>query len=664
MFTEIINYVKNYYRASRLPSKLTPSLMRSFLLSSNYSDVGFTRKIYPTKLKLVLEDSPFTDGSTFYYPVSFLEEQYFDYIEDLYTSSDYVNVAIALFNGIAVHEAAHCKLITDFYENEISRRSYGKNKSEVFNKKYMSTAFNHLGISFDFDDANNRQKIALMSLALNITEDMYIERCFVPYYFSWANKFLSFATDIYFDRLHFNKLHEKSDAITIADIHFLRSNDTDFVNELCEIELISNAKDIFSKLKSNSKLADRAIVAAEIYQLMANDMEQNPDNYQNNDSFDEAMMQALQQIKELLQKIASGELSNEEIKNLLKVMGEGNGEFNPENTSTGEHLEQAEIDDINKESEETEQFLYKEFLKQQQSDIWQKDVVIEDVLEGKHFKERNRSSGISKNTTIKFLPYLKNLAGMFKYAKHGKIRNYRHLESGILDDSNLHNIALGNVFRTVKQERHVRNKAQVVIMVDLSGSTNSLNGSNMPLFQEELNLSYSMQKLLTASNIPNVAYGHTTYHSSNGYSSEIAGLGCFEMPYVNTKGKIITKQKFEERYNKMLVAAGLYGNADGYALRFASEQFDFSKKQTKVLIMINDGLPAEATWGGYTAESELKESIELVRKKGIVVLAFAATEKVVEDLIPLYGEEFVVKAYGQNSDKEAGKILNAMIPTY
>ena len=63
------------------------------------------------------------------------------------------------------------------------------------------------------------------------------------------------------------------------------------------------------------------------------------------------------------------------------------------------------------------------------------------------------------------------------------------------------------------------------------------------------------------------------------------------------------------------------GNADGFAIAKVGEiMMNDSKNKNKILVVISDGLPAAAGYGGDKGEKHVKSVVDALEKKGIEVV--------------------------------------------
>ena len=127
-------------------------------------------------------------------------------------------------------------------------------------------------------------------------------------------------------------------------------------------------------------------------------------------------------------------------------------------------------------------------------------------------------------------------------------------------------------------------------------------------------------------NIPIMVYGHSTGYTKKGYTVDLYSYAEFD----DIDGN--------DRY-RMMDISSRGSNRDGAAIRFVAEQLIKRPEEVKILILVSDGQPADAGYGGTAAEEDLRGIKHEYTKKGILFVAAAIGDDK-QNIERIYGDSF------------------------
>lgn len=123
--------------------------------------------------------------------------------------------------------------------------------------------------------------------------------------------------------------------------------------------------------------------------------------------------------------------------------------------------------------------------------------------------------------------------------------------------------------------------------------------------------------------IPVMVYGHST------------GQGTVEL-YSYAEFESIDR---DDQYRMMDIGAR-GSNRDGAALRFVAEQLSKRPEEIKILMIVSDGQPADAGYGGTAAEEDLRGIRQEYQRKNIIFVAAAIGDDK-QNIERIYGDSFM-----------------------
>jgi len=179
----------------------------------------------------------------------------------------------------------------------------------------------------------------------------------------------------------------------------------------------------------------------------------------------------------------------------------------------------------------------------------------------------------------------------------------------------------GKIFAKRDAQRRQNKRVEVIINVDLSGSTYGHVVNN------EVGAAKAMSKTLMSAGIPHSVYGHTSTRRNRPL---IIRIFSFQMKENDSNWK--------ERFEKSERLA-LCQNFDGVVINELAEAFTDREAQ-KFLINLSDGRPAAPGYSGQAADDHTRKAIEAARNKGIGVFAISVVSHVVSANNALYGKEY------------------------
>jgi hypothetical protein len=225
---------------------------------------------------------------------------------------------------------------------------------------------------------------------------------------------------------------------------------------------------------------------------------------------------------------------------------------------------------------------------------------------------------------------------------------------GRLDASRLymHRFA-GSILRTQKVERDDKGEPNVIVLMDVSGSTSgravnadgNWRDDEATIFNFITTGGYFIHKSLSSVGISHSIYAHTV---GRGAGAEIIGVAAFENVLNPVSKKIVTTptSSAEVRFS-YLNAVYMGGNADGAALDFVTEAA-IDKSKENLIIVVSDGAPTETV--GKTKmspEEHLVSIINKLRTDGhyVVAMTVVNNKEVIQANDRIYGAANNIVAY-------------------
>jgi len=128
-------------------------------------------------------------------------------------------------------------------------------------------------------------------------------------------------------------------------------------------------------------------------------------------------------------------------------------------------------------------------------------------------------------------------------------------------------------------------------------------------------------------NIPILVYGHSTGYSKDGDCVDLYSYAEFDA---------IDR---DDRFRLMDISAR-GSNRDGAAIRFVAERLSKRPEEVKILILVSDGQPSHAGYGGTAAEEDLRGIKREYAKKGILFIAAAIGDDR-QNIERIYGDSYL-----------------------
>jgi cobalamin biosynthesis protein CobT len=181
----------------------------------------------------------------------------------------------------------------------------------------------------------------------------------------------------------------------------------------------------------------------------------------------------------------------------------------------------------------------------------------------------------------------------------------------------------GKIFAKRDSSKKTNNRMEIIINVDLSGSTAG------EVLKNELNAAKAISIALKSARIPHTVLGHT----SNSYDKPIIyRIFSFDMNE--------NDNNLDERFNRVL-SVGLYNNFDGLILENL-EQYFTKMEAARYVLTLSDGMPYGGSYSGHSADQHTKQAADKLRAKNINVISLSVVKSVVKGNDKLYGSEFNV----------------------
>lgn len=183
-----------------------------------------------------------------------------------------------------------------------------------------------------------------------------------------------------------------------------------------------------------------------------------------------------------------------------------------------------------------------------------------------------------------------------QYFKGLSTPNITYLDSGSVDPSRLYSLSFGdsNVFRKIGKDKHF--DGCVYVLIDNSGSMDCRDKRGVSKRTEACKAAAVIEEgfkgFLPMKIVAFDEYGTVQHQVIKGWNESLRKNCCWNFcEYENTG----------------------YGNADGFDIQIATRELMKRSERKKLLIVLSDGMPSEAT-PGYT-----KGAIEAARARGIQV---------------------------------------------
>lgn len=545
----------------------------------------------------------YTDLIDIYLPiVGFIVDFYINVyqieIEDKYTAT---RIAVAVLNYMMIHEALHIHYTeTLFYKFADDCKAYYSDKET----KVI---------------VNIRQ----------IVEDLFIEhQCsldFVSHY-----RFVDIGHRIIFNKtlqdFVLEKLDEQVNYLTLTN-YFTTYKSTYFENDHPFDKMLVQYVDKARNTKTDN---DRNNLSIQIFEFFKKLIEEENE-------------------EELSEEEAFGESGEEETPYGLtddfeKVQADNTGDGSETTAGSTEEEANEEFDSVKREKRTEEEEIKR--LEEIQNRDSKKNVRVEHEAEYVDIS----------NYKFVDMPNLRGIHRFLSFASAPKKNHNVLKEKGRrLVKNKLYRIATDNkIFDDKKQEVSRREKPEVILLCDVSGSTDSYVGGGFNLRDYIVSAAREVYITLLKAGFASSVYAHTT---SNFDNSLVFPIAANNMPF----GEEGYKRHVNPTKMFAFAAEGIdnWGNADAIAVNYCSKKFT-AKKNTKVLIVISDGLPTESVSGNHT--EELKDVIRIARQNGIKIFSLSVAKGVVKNNNKIYGEQFNIAASDPRTiDKEMSKFLKCLM---
>ena len=193
----------------------------------------------------------------------------------------------------------------------------------------------------------------------------------------------------------------------------------------------------------------------------------------------------------------------------------------------------------------------------------------------------------------------------FISSRLNQINTMYEQDEGDIDEDELYSIGYARDIFTSEEEKPGF-EVDIGILVDESGSMNEPSTKTEHAKIAALGCVLSFKD---SDHVNLFAYGHSQGRHA-GYTKR-----CVELyEYYNKKRHVID-------YRNIFAVGARGGNADGFAIAKVGEiMMTDSKAKNKILIVISDGLPSAAGYGGDKGEQHVRSVVEMLEKKGIMVV--------------------------------------------
>lgn len=188
----------------------------------------------------------------------------------------------------------------------------------------------------------------------------------------------------------------------------------------------------------------------------------------------------------------------------------------------------------------------------------------------------------------------------------------------------------------------VKGFPEIVLMLDVSGSTCSSHKGGKSLKQNIMEAAHGVMETLLQNRVPFFCFTHTTYRSDSPLFHKI---GSYNMPLNADTGDKRQMNKLDfANACKFGESIDSSGNVDGYALEWAT--MFFTGKREKVIVVLSDGQPSGSRYANLGASEYLSKTVEALKQKGYRVYSISLVSGVVKENDRYYGKEFNIDASG------------------
>lgn len=212
-------------------------------------------------------------------------------------------------------------------------------------------------------------------------------------------------------------------------------------------------------------------------------------------------------------------------------------------------------------------------------------------------------------------------------------RQYFEQSEGEIDEDEVSRIRVSKDIFTesdFKQELGL----EIITLLDLSGS---MSGQNI---ENQRNLSIALADAFSkARGITSKFYGHTTKCVS----------------YDKFENLLIIDFNGKDKLEKLNSQVAKNNNLDGFAIDFVATKFD-RRSKSKILIVVSDGAPSAASYGGTQAEAHVKSRVEQLSRQGIQVLSVSLESRYNEAQKRMYTHIVPFSSFKQTMQDIAGWI--------
>ncbi len=210
-----------------------------------------------------------------------------------------------------------------------------------------------------------------------------------------------------------------------------------------------------------------------------------------------------------------------------------------------------------------------------------------------------------------------------------------------------------------------KGKPEVILLCDSSGSMTYKEirddgGKEESLMHGALRAAYGAHISMNKSAIPNAVYSHTTAGSRNGDAPMVYAIAANDMPFLAASNNRTTTTRSNEIRFSFAGSVDSNNNCDGFAIRETAKHFS-SRESDKILIILSDGQPSASHYGGDAAVEHTKMIVQVLRRNGIKVYSMSLIREVVTINDFIYGQEFNMRAFGNNMTKNMEECLRRTI---
>ena len=521
-------------------------------------------------------------------------------------------LAVALINGCIVHESLHAA---------ITSNSVRDMKNFVLSPYYSPT----------IDKLESIFTIQELVTAYNIFEDLYIEN----HVSERLESFLQVASDFFFTENDVKELAEqirtKRTVQGMLNLAILYKNknlrNMDEFEELLseeQLEILHHAATLRGKTNSVKALSLSREYLLTLKDLKEEEIEESEESKESGSSDEDSEQNENSDDQYDIDSRDSSETFETTGKEFSEIETE---EISDEDLNEINDSFDRTLDEVNKENKENH-----EFVEDYRRATW-KNLEEVDVLDYEKEKSLPYLKIEETGRDYSFLQEL--LAKRTLNRVPGRARN----RGSVMVKSRMTRIATdGKIFAKNETEKRTLKRAEIIINVDLSGSTYGSVGNT------ELTVAYEMSKALRKARIAHSVYGHT---SKGVYIPLLIHIFSYDMKTTNTD--------LERRF-KVAEKIRLRENYDGVIFTALREKFT-GKNAEKYIISLSDGIPHSPTYMGSPAANHTKKEIETTRKQGIAVFSISVVSSVVYSNDSIYGKKFNING-SVNLGREFKKLLS------